>query len=123
MEQSVIKQAADIVMEFLGDGIMIPCGLILMIFSVNFMYISASGIKKLDAYFADGKDYKDTWTISANFRFFKYCRQYLFRRLGIPKGGMRLWMRFNVLGYILTGAFLVATISLAFCLKISSWMS
>lgn len=123
MEQSVFKQSVDIIMEFLGDGIMIPCGLILMIYSVNFMYISARGIKKLDACFADGKDYKDAWTISANFRFFKYCDQYLLGKLEPSGSGMRFWMRFNVLGYILMGVFVVAVLIVAFYLQILKWVS
>lgn len=118
-----MKEAVQMVIVFMGKGVFLPLGLFLMIFSVNFMYISARGIKKLDAYFENGKDYNDTWTLSASSRFFDYCWWFIRGRLKVSDHDMRWWMYFNAAGYVLSCGFIVLA-SITYCyIKISSWIS
>lgn len=118
-----MEEAADIVINYLGNELFLSLFIVLLMFSINFGYIYVRGIKKLDAYFENGKDYNDTWTISANFRFFKYCRDYMRGRLVVHSPGMRLWMRFNAVGYALLMMFFSSILVVACYLKISSWLS
>ncbi len=90
----------------LGNGVFYTLGAIFGIHSFHFIYVSASGIKKLDAYFEDGKDYNDTWSIGANFRYFGYCQKFITGKLKVENHDMRWWMYFNALGYV-TGLFIL----------------
>ncbi|WP_160714226.1 hypothetical protein [Halodesulfovibrio sp. MK-HDV] len=85
----------------MGDGLFIPLMAFTTIYLVNFGYIHGRGIKKLDAYFENGKDYNDTWTLSATFRFGTYCQEFIRGKLKVEDHNMRWWMYFNALGYIL----------------------
>lgn len=104
----------DIVIEtfqnIIGDGLFFLTGAIMLLFAINFMQISARGIKKLDAYFESGKDYDDTWSIGANFRFFRYCQRFIVGKLKVDDHDIRWWMYFNALGYVTTVAVLFSCI-------------
>lgn len=107
---------------FVGDELYAFITVYAIIFSINFMYISAKGIKKLDAYFEDGKDYGDTWSMGANFRFFSYCTKFIKGKLDFHSNGMKVWMFFNALGYIIFYAYLGTAFVLECSSAISSWL-
>lgn len=102
----------DIFRAFIGDGLFFLTGAVMLLFAINFMYISASGIKKLDAYFEGGKDYDDTWSIGANFRFFDYCQKFIAGKLKVEDHDMRWWMYFNAVGYAITAFVLCSCVAI-----------
>lgn len=118
-----MDEAIQMVVAVMGKGLFLSLGIYTLIFSVNFMYISARGIKKLDAYFEDGKDYDDTWSFSASSRFFDYCWNFIRGRLKVSDHDIRWWMYFNAIGYLLTCG-IILLVLLAYCyIKIIGWIA
>lgn len=85
--------------EIIGDSLFVPLNIFFVIYSINFGYVHARGIKKMDSYFENGKNYNDTFTFAATYRFGTYCEQFLRGKLKVNDLNMRLWMYFNAFGY------------------------
>ena len=98
----------DTLENVLGSGVFYTLSAVFFIHTLHFLYISGSGIRKLDAYFENGKDYGDTWSIGANFRYFGYCWKFTIGRLKVEDHDMRWWMYFNASGYVVSVFFMLS---------------